>query len=259
MSEDLTDNHKNLATALKWGIGIAVAAVAAPYVMLALKATLGVLAIAAVAAGGVAALRLTPWISMKLSNFVMRRVMQEAQANPIETLENLRIEKTAELEKADAAVVDFETEVRNYDGKTRVFARDYPDEAAEYQEISETMHAGLKQQQDEQMNARAALVDLGQQIDKAHAIYTMALAAERVEKLSKSAEQRVFQDIKKKIAFDAVTSKMNRAFASLNMAVSQRQQIAAVPERQQIAAKPSDLDLANLTLTQHANIKGAKK
>lgn len=226
------DKSQKLATALKWVGGILVAAVASPIIFLALKATLGLLALGVAAGVGMALLKLTPWFSMKISNIVMKLIIHEAETNPIETLENLRIEKTEELRKADEAIVEFEMEVRNYDDKTKEFSKQYPEEAASFTEISTKMHEALKLQKDEQEVARAKLQDLGLRIEKARAIYDMSMAAQAVTELSNSAAAKVYADIKQKIAFDSVQKELNRSFASLNMALNQRKTISTASNLQ---------------------------
>jgi hypothetical protein len=219
------DKNQKLATGLKWVGGILVAAVASPVIFLALKGILGLLAFGVAAGVGLALLKLTPWFSMKVSNLVMKLIIREAETNPIETLENLHIEKTEELHKADEAIVEFETEIRNYDDQRKEFQKQYPEEAASFTEISEKMHEALKLQKAEQETARTKLADLAQRIDKARAIYKMSLAAQRVTELSNSAAAKVYQEIKQKIAFESVQSELNSSFASLNMALNKRKTI----------------------------------
>lgn len=228
---DSDQKKQRLTTALKWGLGIVGLAVITPVVFLALKAALGLLALGVAGVAGVAFIRLMPVMSMKLSNTVIKLIVREAEANPIETMENLKIEKLGELQKADNAIIEFEASVRNYDDDTRQFTKDYPDEAAAYQEISSKMHEALKLQTQQQDGARLKLNDLALRIEKARAIYKMALSAQRVTQLSKSAEAKVFQDIKEKIAFESVRMELNRSFASLNMAISQQKAVPALPMR----------------------------
>ena len=218
----MNENGQKLAAALKWVGGFLVVAVISPIIFLALKATLGLIALGIAAGTGLTLLKLTPWFSMKVSNLVMKLVVHEAETNPIETLENLRIEKAAELLKADEAIIEFETEIRNYDDKTQEFSKQYPEESASFKEISTKMHEALLLQKTEQEAARVKLADLGQRIEKARAIYDMSMAAQRVTELSSSAAAKVYQEIKQKIAFDSVRSELNKSFASLNTALNQR-------------------------------------
>lgn len=219
----MDEKKQKIATVLKWSGGIIGAAVVSPIILLALKGVLGLLALGVAVGAGATILKLSPIVSMKVSNLLIKGIVREANANPIETMQNLLVEKSAELKEADLAIVDFETEVRNYDDQTVEFSKQYPEEAASFKEISEKMHVGLNQQKSSQEDARFQLANLEQQIHKAEALYKMSLAANKVTAFSKSAEKEVFQNIKEKVALDAVRTSLNRSFASLNMAISQRQ------------------------------------
>lgn len=229
MDEDLS--KRRIATALKWTGGLGVLVVLSPIVFIALKAALGIGALAVVAMVGFVIIRMAPYVSMKLSNTVVKLMISEAKKNPIETMVNMLASKSEELTKADAAIVDFETEVLNYDERTTEFSRQYPDEAASYKEISVKMHEALVDQKSEQADARKALGGLSVSIDKARAIYDMSLAAARVTALSKSAEAKVFDEIRSKVAFETVRSNLNRSFAQLSNALERRKQISVSSSR----------------------------
>ena len=92
----------------------------------------------------------------------------------------------------------------------------------------------------EQAQARRDLYEFEQAIKKAKMLYKMALAAQRVTALSKSAEERVLENIKTEIAFDSVRSNLNRSFARLNTAMARRKERpalipTAVPEARSTA------------------------
>lgn len=208
-----------LSTGLKWALGLVGAVVISPVVFLAVKGLVG-LALAAVV--GVTIIQFAPVVSLKLANWKLRALTAEVEANPIETMQNLYIEKSKELAAADQNIIDFETEIGNFDDEVRGFKKEYPDEAPRYQQISDAMHTGLTEMKSEQEFARDRLEDFQARIRKAQAIYKMSLAASRVTAFSKSAEARVFQDIKEQIAFDSVRTELNRSFASLSNALSKR-------------------------------------
>lgn len=230
---DADEKKQKVATALKWAGGIVGMAIISPLLFLALKGVALLLALGVSVGAGLVMLRLSPIVSMKVSNLLIKGIVNEAEANPIETMQNLLIEKTQELHDADTSIVDFETEVRNYDDQAADFSKQYPDEAASYTEISERMHEGLEQQKQKQNDARKQLGDLAEKIKKAEAHYKMALAVAKVTKLSKTAEKEIFQKIREAVAFDSVRSSLNRSFASLNMAIADRKSPAlpAKPER----------------------------
>lgn len=216
---DVEARKNRLANVLKWLIGLTAAFLIAPFIFVAIKGLIGLTVAFAV---GAMIVSFAPVFATALANLKLRALRAAVEANPIETMQNLYIEKSQELADADQNIVEFETEIANYDDQMRTFKKQYPEEAPRYQQLSDGMHHGLDEMKEEQGMARDNLADLHMRIEKAQAIYRMALAAERVSEFSKSTEAQVFQDIKEKIAFDSVRTELNRSFASLNMALSRR-------------------------------------
>jgi len=219
---DTNDRKRKVATVLKWLGGMVVVAAISPITFLAAKGALGLLAFGAAAGVGIIGLKLAPLIGMKVSNLVVKGVIAEAEANPIETMENLKIEKTKELQEATKNIVEFEAEVGNFDDQVQEFAQQYPDDTPKFRQIAEKMHEALANQKAKHDEMEENLADLSARIERARAIYKMALAAQKVTAFSKSAEQIVFAEIREKVAFEAVKKKMNMASAALNMALSER-------------------------------------
>jgi hypothetical protein len=239
------EKKRKIATALKWLGGLVLVGVISPLTFIILKGMLGLIALGVVSVAALAGLKLAPWVSMKLSNVVVGLIMNEASKNPIETLINLEIDKTKELEAADKAITEFDAEVQNYDDKTAEFKRDYPEEAPRYEEIGQKMHLLLDRQRQKQGEARQALVVLHKAIDKARAIHQMALAALKVQELSRSAAGKVYADIKQQIAFESVKKSMFKAFAELNTSVAERSTIREVDGGKnvpQLVSVPQKLD-----------------
>lgn len=211
--------QQRIATAAKWIIVIAVAVGVSPIVFLAVKGLLGL----ALAAGiGFTIIQLAPVFSAKIANLSMKLLVAEAAANPIETMRNLYVEKSEDLERASRDIEVFETEIRNFDDQVGTFKREYPDEAAKYDELSEQMHVALTDMKRELTEARKELQAFSQQIKKGEAIYRMALAANKVSRLSRSAEAKIYAQIKEQVALDSVRTQLNRAFSGLNAALERR-------------------------------------
>lgn len=217
---DLDDLKRiKIETYLKWGLGAAAALIISPVVFLILKGAAGLLACAILGTAGV---NLMPWFAMKMANWKVKAIVDESNRNPIETMENLRIEKQEELDQADRNIVDFETEIGNFDDKMVGFKKQYPEEAPRYEELSAKMHELLEEMKKEQTEAQEKLRDFIARIAKAKAIFDMSGAANKLAAMSKSAQAKVFADIKEQVAFDRVRTELNRSFASLNMAISKR-------------------------------------
>lgn len=220
MTNSIDVRRQSLATKAKWGLGLAGAVVASPFIFLAVKGIIG-LAIAFVV--GSAAINFAPVVSMKLANWKLKAITAEATANPIETLENLYIDKRKQLGEANARIVAFEAEIGKYDDRLNTFCIKHPEQAPKYKEISVKMHQGLTIMKTKRDEAKSSIEDLASRIDTAKDIYQMALAAQSVTQLSGDAEAVVFAEIKEKVAFDAVSVSMNTAFAQLNLAIESQE------------------------------------
>jgi len=216
------DRRKRLEFLFRWGIAGVGLIVLTPLMFLLLKGIAVAMALGVAGAVGFTSIFLAPLFSFKLANWRMKMMIAEVEDNPIETLQNLRVEKQAELERADQKIVDFDTEVRNYDDSVRTFQSEYPEEAESYKVISENMHQALENMKTEKANAQANFNDLIQKIKKGEAIYKMSMAAQKVTQLSKTAQAQVFAEIKQQVAFDTIKSQLNRSFASLSQAVESR-------------------------------------
>lgn len=207
------------------GLGILVIA---PLTTTLLWGVLGFLAIILGAAIGLLAIAFAPVFSMKLANARIKAIMAEADKNPIETMIAVDIARTQELAEKDQHLEDWDTELSNFDDEVIVMNKEYPEEAGKYERISAQMHDALQEARKEQAQARRDLYEFEQAIKKAKMLYKMALAAQRVTAFSKSAEEKVLENIKSEIAFDSVRSNLNRSFARLNTAMARRQERPAL-------------------------------
>lgn len=222
MNFDPVTKKMQLDARYKWLIGGVAAIVVSPVIFLAVK---GMVGLACAFAVGTVITQLAPVFSLRLANWRVKLLIQAIEANPIETMINLRIEKEEELNKAGKEIVDFETAVRNYDDQVKDFSQTDPDEVAAFQEIADKMEEALRSMKQNRADAQTALELLISKIGKAERIYKMSLEAQKVTALSKTAEAKVFQEIKERVAFDTVRTQLNRAFASLSEAVDRRKQI----------------------------------
>lgn len=210
---------KQKKLAKKIALGAVVGLIAAPLVGAAIYGLVGLLVI-----GGISfvAIQFAPVFATEVSNQALKLFESRVRANPIESLKNLYIEKEQELLDKNKQIETFDTEIRNYDQQAKVFSKQYPEEAETYTEISTKMHTLLEGMIEAQQAAKQLLFTLSRKVEKAEAIYKMAKAAQNVLTLSKSAEAKVFAEIKEKVAFDTVQSEMNRSFAALDLAIRQK-------------------------------------
>jgi chromosome segregation ATPase len=232
--------EEKLATKYKWLIGGAAAFLIAPVIFMVVKGIVGLVIAGAV---GFTVTQLAPVFALKMANWKLRLIRDEVEANPIETLQNLLVEKTNLLTSVDTQITEFDTEIRNFKDQLKSFAEQYPDEAVDYEELHSTMKDALQDMKSEQAAARGELANLEQQIAKAEAILKMSLAAQKVTKLSKAAESQVYADIKKKIAFDKVRSQLNKTFASLDRSLDRRREVTMkLPEPKNVESIPLKIE-----------------
>jgi hypothetical protein len=222
------------------GLGILVIA---PLTTTLLWGVVGLLAVILGAVIGLSTIAFAPVFSMKLANARIKAIMAEADKNPIETMVAIDIARTQEMAEKDQHLEDWDTELSNFDDEVIAMKKDYPEEAGKYERISAQMHDALKEARKEQAHARLDLCEFEQAIKKAKMLYKMALAAQRVTAFSKSAEEKVLENIKTEIAFDSVRSNLNRSFARLNTAMTRRQERpalipTAVPQARLTAGPP---------------------
>ncbi len=219
MSNDFDKTRQRWVMIFKWGLGIVGAALVAPVIFMAIGGILGLIVAGVVS---FTAIQLAPVFSFKLANWRMKLLMEEAEKNPIQTLNNLLIEKTQELNVASEAIKQFDQSILDFGSKVDTFKVEYPDDALMYEGILQRMKEVLEAMKNAHRAAKNEVQGLGTQIQRATAIYDMALAAQKVTTLSGTAEKQVFADIKQRIAFDSVQSQLNGAFASLNHALEER-------------------------------------
>jgi hypothetical protein len=200
--------------------------VLAPVVFLAVKGLVGLIVAVLL---GYSVIQFAPVVALWLANLRLKALVGEVSRNPIETMQNLYLEKAAALDTAEQRIVAFQAEIANFDENIVEFKRQYPDDAGSYEEISSKMKAGLRAMKQAQTEARAALADLKERIKKAEMIFNMAKAAQSVTALSRQGERAVFQDIESQVAFGAVQRKLNVSLASLDAALSQRIERPALP------------------------------
>lgn len=230
---EISPKQKKWATVIAFIVGIPLMALVSGTIILALKGLLGLAAVIPVLGAMYVMLKLVPWFSLKASNIGMRMFVKEVEENPIESMLSLRIEQEKEIDESDLNNAEWEGEIENFRDKVKDIEKKYPEEVESYAKILAEMEMGLTDAKSAQEEARRDLEDLIAKIDKAQTLFDMALAVEKVTAFSKSAEARVFRDIKEKVAFDAVRKKLNASRAHLALARARRQTRGALPPAQQ--------------------------
>lgn len=171
---------------------------------------------------GLAAVNLAPAFGVRLENMKIKQLVAAVEANPIESLQNSLILSEQELEDKHRANVAFETEVRNCETETETIKDEYPDEAPQFEQMTQVMQEKLADRKEKYKAYAEAVEDLKAAIRKATMIYKAAAAMENAAKLAGTAESRVFDQIKREVAFGQVRTNLNKALSELNNSVDAR-------------------------------------
>jgi len=214
--DDPTERKKRVARRWRVGLALVVGVVAAPFVVAGIEGLAGLFVIWLLTT---VAVQFAPVISMKVANLRLKAIKAEAEKNPIETMEATYAEKSEVIRAGDEKIVAFESRYRTYLDQLDDFKEKHPSKADRFVQIARTMGTGLKRMKQKQAAAKEEQKAYWDKISEARAIFAMALAAQAVSELSATAEQQVFQDIKRQVAFDAVNTAFNRAVAELSLDV----------------------------------------
>ncbi|MPV66522.1 hypothetical protein [Burkholderia sp. BE17] len=217
------------AKLIKWAIIIAGVAIAAPAALFILK---GMVALITAGVIGLGAIYFAPVVAMKFANQKVKMIVEEAQSNPIETLINQLAEKRQAAQKFADSITAFRTEVKNFENKTELFEKQYPDDAPRFRSQLDTMKQLLAFREGRYKQVQAELKNFATAIDRAKAMWDMSQAAQQMNKLAGRQTADTFEQIKTDVAVDSVMRSVNKAFSEMetslmdNPEVKQAQQQA---------------------------------
>lgn len=214
----LNDDRKaRLATAVKWSIGVAAAALVAPIVFLAIKGAVGIIVATIL---GLAIVNFAPVLSMKFANWKLRAIKSEAATNPIETLENLIIAKEAAFERFKSAVETGVKARRDFAQKTEAFKTRYPHRAAEFEQSLANMTEVMRQKTQALRDAQQTLEDAHHKLDEMRAYWAMSQDLQAANEQTGMDTGDLYEKMKADTAVDAVFGSVNAAFAQLEVAAA---------------------------------------
>lgn len=212
--EDLKDKHKRIAKRWKIALALLIGVIAAPVVVAGIEGLLGLIAIWLIST---AAIQFAPVASMKIANWKLKMIKAEAEANPVETMEDVYKEKSEAIQSGDEKIVAFEGRYRTYVDQLEDFKANHPKRADRFVKIGTMMGEALRRMKVKQRKAKVEQQAYWEKIKEARAIYSMAFAARAVSELSADAEQQVFRQIREEVAFDQITNTFNSAVAELTV------------------------------------------
>ena len=191
---------------------------------------------------------LWPKWAMQLANYKLKALKEEAERNPIETLQNQQTELERRLMEQSVKITSLDTGVENYRTYLVETARTEPEAAAAGIPTLRNMEKLLIFRRMKWQAARVKLTERSRKIKSADAKYKVALQARELTKVAGEPDDSVLQGILESVAFGAVESTVNESMAALRTAVM----VESIPEGEIIDIQmsalpaPSSTNLADL-------------
>ena len=251
---DVDIKREKYARIAKFGVVALVGLLVAPFIYLAIKGIIG-LAIAALVI--VALVNAAPWIGMKFANWKLKGIKAEAAANPIETLQNVYTEKDAALKRFLNQIEDFAAHVKQFETQVVEFSKQYPQDAASFQEKLENMRALLTVRRDRYRQAKATLAKFDAEIQRANAVWLMSQSAQALTKAAGMGTDDPYEKIKANTAIEAVERSMNVAMAELETTLLEEEDMPAPPGAKQI--EPTTTPVAELPASSGGDVMSYRK
>jgi len=198
---------------------LAIMALSAPIVWAILSAGAGLLALAALAAGGLLLFQLLPLGFQKMENELLRQRKEEARRNPIEQLQNEMLRRAGKLRAFHAALVTVGGQIASIE--TMLEDRKHKDPS---HVLHRQQRALVRLQQFHAVNLRRlgeaqnALDEFGFTIERKESEWRIALAIhEASDMLDPNASDNLMQELLTDSALRSVQDRFNQVFAELDV------------------------------------------
>jgi hypothetical protein len=194
-------------------------ALSMPLVWAAVSAGAGLMALAVMAAGGVALFQAVPWAAQRLENQLLKLRKAEARANPIEQLQNEMLRRAERLQAFRRALATVGAQIESITHLLAERRHVDPGHVLQRQERSlqrlTQFHAGNLARLDE---AQAALEAFRHQVKQKVVEWEISLAIQDAqEALNPGAADNLLQDMLTDEALRTVQDRFNTVFAELDI------------------------------------------
>jgi hypothetical protein len=218
MNTQLTPEQRKqrIETALKiTGVGV-VGFLVAPFVLTAIGGILGL----AIAAGiSFTAVNMLPWFALKVSNWRLKAIKSEAMKNPVETLQTEYVKKESALKEFKENIRIFAGQVLGFGDQVKQYVKEGLEDAQVYVDQLGKMKKLLEIRQQKYQEAKQALEEFADTIEKTNRKWKMALAAMAMNEAAGQMEGDAFDKICIETALESVQTKLNQSFADLEIAL----------------------------------------
>ena len=249
-----------LAKMVKFGLVGLFCVVAAPVAWMAVTGIAGMLAALGVAAVGY---NLAPVVALKLANAKYRaldservshiiKVQDAAAENPIETLQLEYDSRVKSTDRFAQGITDFRTEIKNYADQVKQFETEYPDDAQNFRDQLLAMKSNLAAREEKYKTVQAELVKFDNTIKRMRAMWKMAIATQKMNRLAGMNTGDEFARIKTEAAVDSVMSGVNKAFAEMETELMVNKKTAAAPAA--LENRPSETVFVEAVISQKEKV-----
>ena len=198
-------------------VGLAVAGfVVAPFIYVAIQGIIGLAVAATVSLGIVYA---TPAVASSLANWRLKLIKAEAMRNPVETLQNQYVKKQQALEEFREQIRIFSAQVLTFADQVKQYVQEGLDDAPTYVDQLAKMKRLLQIRQDKYQDAKTTLSEFSETIKRTDRKWKMACAAVKMNEAAGSMEGDVFDKICIETSLESVQTKLNEAFADLEISL----------------------------------------
>jgi hypothetical protein len=233
------------ANMLKWGIGIGVAILLGPLIWALVYAVAGAALLGFmtlfIATVGLAVINMAPVVASKMANKRIEMLKQEARTKPIETLQNQYREKMAALDAFKEKISKFATKVKNYDMQMSEFKQNFPNDAAQFEEISSKMNKLLIARQNKWQEGRERLSLFWKEIEKFDGIWQMTLASSDLREAAGDLDDSFQQQLQRGTAINAVQAGLASSLADLDMLMME--EVSMITPTMLTSSKPEPVPL----------------
>lgn len=238
---------QNMIKLVKWGVIGVSCAIIAPAAWMAVTGIAGMMV-----AGGLAivGMNVAPVLALKAANMKYRaidaervshlnKVQTAAAENPIETVQLSYDGRIKDAAKFADSITDFRTEIKNYEGTVKEIEADYPEDAQVGRDQLQFMRENLKERELRYADVQQELANTAAAIKKMRALWKLALATQRMNKLAGMNTGDEFARIKNEAAVDSVMSNLNKAFAQMETATMVNRKVPT-PSQVKLENNPSN-------------------
>lgn len=231
MIEEIDARKEKLKTLLTYGSMAGAALIAGVFYMLLIQTAVAIVAAGVAAVAGFSIVSFAPWVALKITNAKYRAIdaervshIQKVQAtaalNPIETMQNLLMQKNKAFAVFKTSVENAITARDTFKLKCEKFAKKYPARAPEFQKQLDNMAKMVELKKVALRDAQQTLEDGALKLEEMQAYWEMSKDAQELNRAAGMDTGDVFEKLKADTACDAVFESMSRAFAQLEVAAS---------------------------------------